>query len=325
MRRVMARRTAFRRVLLLFGLGTMLAALLRLAPVSHAQTGNYSLRFFGNGINDIDRVKIQIDDPANTNPGPPADVGATDFTIEFWMKARGSDNTASAVSCGVNINWIYGNIVFDRDRYNQDRKFGISVADGKLVFGVSGNGTGDRTICGTANVLDEQWHYVAVERRRSDGWIWLYVDGLLQAQADGPDGDISYPDDGVPGNFCGGPCVNSDPYLVIGAEKHDAGPTFPSYNGWIDEIRLSNMLRYSSNFTRPSQPFTTDSNTVALYHLDGGPGNCTGTVIDTSGASGGPSNGLCKYGGLPNAGPVYSTDNPFNTFNYGVFLPVILK
>lgn len=227
------------------------------------------------------------------------------------MKARAEDNNAPATSCGSNINWIYGNVVFDRDRYNQDRKFGLSIAGGVFVFGVSGEGTGDLTICGSANVLDNQWHHIVVQRRRSDGQMWLYVDGAQQSTANGPGGDISYPDDGVPGNYCGGPCTNSDPFLVIAAEKHDVGPAYPSYNGFIDEVRLSNITRYDTNFTRPSAPFTSDGNTVALYHFDEGPaGACTGTVLDSSGAAGGPSDGVCRYGGGGAAGPEYVADTP---------------
>ena len=268
------------------------------SPASgYGQAGpaGYALRFHGNGANDIDRVKIQIDDPATTTPGPPADIGATDFTLEFWLKATAAENSASAVLCGANDNWIYGNIVVDRDRYNQGRSFGLSIAGGVVVFGVRGDGTGSRTICGATNVLDGQWHHVAVQRRRADGWLWLYVDGRLEAQADGPDGDVSYPDDGVPGNFCGGPCVD-DVYLVFGAEKHDAGPQFPSFAGWLDEVRLSNVLRYTVDFTRPSAPFVTDLNTVALYHFDEGSGD---VITDSSGAAGGPSNGVRRFGGVP--------------------------
>ncbi len=268
-----------------------------------------SLRFYGNGVAapDLDRVKIRIDDPANTDPGPPADIGAGDFTIEFWMHATGADNPSPQVDCGSNINWIYGNIILDRDRYNQDRKFGVSVAGGRVVFGVSGEETGDFTICSSSGVLDDNWHHIALQRRRSDGMIWLYVDGQLEAMADGPDGDISYPDDGIPGNHCGGPCVNSDPFLVIGAEKHDAGAAYPSYRGLFDELRLSTSLRYSSSFTPSSNPFTTDDLTAALYHFDEGAGD---TLFDVSGVVGGPSHGIRRYGGSP-AGPIWSNDSPF--------------
>jgi hypothetical protein len=280
--------------------------------VVNQSSQDFALRFFGNGINapDLDRVKIQIDDPLTITSGPPADVGALDTTVEFWMRGLASENSAAAVVCGANNNWIYGNIIVDRDRYNTDRSYGISIAGGRVVFGVDGDGTGSQTICGTSSVLNNQWHHVTVERRRSDGWMWLYINGNLEAQADGPNGDISYPDNGVPGFFCPAPgqsgpgttqCVNSDPYIVIGAEKHDAGSTFPSYSGWFDEMRISNSLRYSANFVRPTAPFTTDATTAALYHFNEGSGD---VITDTSGASGGPSNAVRRFGGTP-AGPAW--------------------
>ena len=269
-----------------------LSAVFFLALTPAAVSAASSLRFHGNGSGDIDRIKIPVDDPANSDPGPPADVGAADFTIEFWMKAAAADNTAAPVTCGSNAAWVDGNVLVDRDRQGADRKFGVSVAGGKLVFGVSGDGTGDLTICSARSVLDARWHHVAVERRRSDGWMWLYLDGVLEAQADGPDGDVSYPDDAAPAD-------PNDPFLVFGAEKYDAGP---AYGGFLDEIRISSVLRYVSGFTRPKSPFTPDASTAALYHLDEGVADAIG---DSSGASGGPSNGTRGFGGSP-AGPEWT-------------------
>jgi LasA protease len=74
----------------------------------HTYYGNaldYSLRFFGNTSSDFDRLKIPIDDPARTNPGPPLDLGFHDFVVEWWMKANPSDNSAPAIACGANDNW----------------------------------------------------------------------------------------------------------------------------------------------------------------------------------------------------------------------------
>jgi hypothetical protein len=261
---------------------------------------NQALRFYGNGTGDIDRVKIRIDDPSNSNPGPPADIGATDFTIEFWMQANATDNGAPAVTCGNNVNWIWGNIILDRDRFNQERAFGVSMAGGRIVFGVTGDGTGSLTICGMSRVDDGVWHHVAVTRSRATGGLRIFVDGRVDASAAaGPTGDISYPDDGVSGNFCNGPCTNSDPYLVIGAEKHDAGP--PAFTGVLDELRLSTVLRYTSSFTRPAARFQRDASTVALYHFDDGSGDA---IRDSSGAPGGPSDGVRRFGGSP-AGPIW--------------------
>jgi hypothetical protein len=269
---------------------------------------SFSLRFFGNGVNDIDRVKIRIDDPTlAADPGPPVDVGAEDFTIELWLRGLVADNQAGAIGCGANYNWIFGNIVLDRDRYNQGRAFGISLGEGRVVFGVQ-NALGEaRTICGSQDVLDGAWHHVAVQRRRSDGRLWLFVDGQLEEESDGPNGDISYPDDGIPGPHCGGPCDQSDPFIVLGAEKHDAGPSYPSFNGWLDELRLSSSLRYTAPFVRPGAPFAPDITTVGLYHFDEGTGNAVG---DSSGATGGPSDGVRRFGGTPQ-GPLWSLQTPF--------------
>jgi hypothetical protein len=278
------------------------------AEVPDASAGaGRSLRFFGYGRADADRLKIRVDDPRTAAPGPPADLGSTDFTIELWMRGRRTDNGSRAVTCGRNVAWIEGNILVDRDRFNRDRKFGLSVAGGRLVWGVSGDGTGDVTICGSRDVLDDRWHHVAVQRRRSDGRLWIFVDGALDAEGDGPDGDVSYPDDALPGPFCGGPCDFSDPFLVIGAEKHDAGDAYPSFSGFVDELRLSTTLRYTAPFSRPSGPFVPDAATAALYHLDEGEGLA---ARDTSGAVGGPSDGELRVGG-PARGPQWSPETPF--------------
>ncbi|HSC06259.1 MAG TPA: hypothetical protein VLD59_05495, partial [Steroidobacteraceae bacterium] len=53
-----------------------LLGLAALAFIDTAQAG--SIHFFGFGDNDLDRVKIRIDDPGNNNPGPPADIGVGD-------------------------------------------------------------------------------------------------------------------------------------------------------------------------------------------------------------------------------------------------------
>ncbi|MBL9021381.1 MAG: hypothetical protein JNL21_04245 [Myxococcales bacterium] len=93
----------------------------------------------------------------------------------------------------------------------------------------------------------------------------------------------------------------------IAAEKHDAGPAYPSFAGTIDELRLSRVVRYAGPFTPVPSPFVSDPDTVALYHFDEGAGS---VAFDSSGFPGGPSDGVLNVGGTPQ-GPVWSNETPF--------------
>lgn len=261
-----------------------------------AAASGTALRFYGNGRGDIDRVKIPVD------PNNKIDVGAADFTIEWWMKASSQDNRATTACNSGNDSWINGNVIIDRDIYfdGDFGDYGVSIMNGRLAFGVNNGSTGV-TICGQTAVTDGAWHHVAVSRRRSDGFLWLFVDGRLEASVNGPDGDLSYR------NSRGTNFPNSDPFLVLGAEKHDAGSAYPSYSGHMDELRISNNVRYASAFTRPNSLFTVDTNTLALYRFDEG----SGTTITDSATS--PVNGVMRVGGTP-TGPVFvASDLTFST------------
>ncbi|MCS6908789.1 MAG: hypothetical protein RML93_13040, partial [Anaerolineales bacterium] len=67
----------------------------------------YSLRFYGNGVNDIDRVKIPV---VSGNTSLPVNIGAADFTIEFWLRFVANQNQSGPCGEG-NDTWIYGNIL----------------------------------------------------------------------------------------------------------------------------------------------------------------------------------------------------------------------
>jgi hypothetical protein len=49
------------------------------------------------------------------------------------------------------------------------------------------------------------------------------------------------------------------------------------WNGNIDEVRISSSARYTSGFTAPSGPFTNDSDTILLAHMNGTDGSTTFT------------------------------------------------
>lgn len=284
----------------------------------HNLTGlsqNYCLRFFGNGSNDIDRVKISID-----NPEKPVDVGEN-FTIEFQIKADLANNPNGAQATeGANDDWTLGHVIIDRDIFgNGDYgDYGISLVNGKIAFGVN-NGNQSYTIISNSNVADNQWHFVAVTRQQNNGELKIYIDGILDKSIiTNVTGDISYR------NQRNTSWIN-DPYLVIGAEKHDYdAQNYPSFNGFLDELRISNIVRYTTAAYLPILRFQDDSNTVGLYHFDEG----NGTIVhDSALIAGNQSHGIINFGGNP-YGPLWvindistSISIPSSTFNHFLLYP----
>jgi hypothetical protein len=268
-------------------------ALVLLAATAAAPAQAGSLRFLGNPLVAGDRVEIPLDAPPR-----PVDVGG-DFTIELFVRAAPGSNPVAEACSAANDRWIFGNILLDRDVFGAGDAgdWGVSLMRGRIAFGVSVGGAG-ATACGTTDLRDGQWRHVALTRSASTGALRVFVDGQLDGQASGAPGDASYRD----GRATAWPA--SDPFLVLGNEKH-FGPE--AFAGWLDELRISRVIRYAAAFAPPTTPFAADADTAALYSFDEGAGS---TLADRSGAAGGPSNGLLRTGGNP-AGPQWSTDTPF--------------
>jgi hypothetical protein len=66
--------------------------------------------------------------------------------------------------------------------------------------------------------------------------------------------------------------------IIIGALSETGGD---SMLGYIDEVRISNIARYTSNFTPPSAEFNNDANTLFLMHFNGTNGSTTFTDDNT--------------------------------------------
>jgi hypothetical protein len=270
-----------------------LLAMALIAPLAFAQDSDtgYALRFHGTGTGDIDRVKIPLSSAVN--------VGA-DFTIEFFMRVEPGENSSGACVTGES-GWINGNIILDRDVFGAGDygDYGLSffAEDGVVAFGVSRGNSGD-TLCGATGIADGEWHHIAVTRDGTTGVLTLFVNGILDSSASGPAGDVSYRN----GRSTQWP---NDRFLVIGAEKHDYDRSaYPSFSGWIDELRISSVVRYKADFVPPTEPFTTDDDTVGLYHFDEGDGD---QIADASGTG---SHGTRRAGGVSLA-PEWSDQTPF--------------
>jgi Concanavalin A-like lectin/glucanases superfamily len=266
-------------------------------PANDASAG-YALRFQATGGGEFGRVRTPIE------PNVPLDVGG-DFTVEFWMRAEPGVNAGGSCQAG-DDGWRDGNVIVDRDLVGapDNGEWGVSLSGGRIAFGVATT-RGSQTICGLIDVADNRWHHVAATRRSADGQLRIYVDGTESAQGSGPTGDASYRD----GRDA--PLSGLDPLLLLGGPKQEDGQAPPGFDGWIDEFRVSNRVRYTSPFDRPPGPWVTDSDTVALYHFDEGPsGPCSSTVLDSSGHG---THGQCRQGAAGSPTPLYVTETPFTT------------
>jgi hypothetical protein len=263
-------------------------------PASAA--AGFALRFQATPGGEMGRVRVPID------PQVPLDVSG-DFTIELWIKAEPAGNAGGSCQAGED-GWRYGNVIIDRDLTGtpDNGEYGLSLSGGRIAFGVATT-RGSQTICGLIDVADGRWHHVAATRRSADGQLRIYVDGTESAQGAGPTGDVSYRDGRE------SPISALDPLLQIGGSKAEDPQAPPGFAGWIDDLRVSNRVRYTAPFDRPTTPWVTDADTVALYHFDEGPvGPCTSSVQDSSGNN---TNGQCRQGGTSAPTPAYVADTPF--------------
>ncbi len=129
-----------------------------------------------------------------------------------------------------------------------------------------------RTVAPTTQYSLNQWHHIAATYNGSI--MRLYVDGV-QAGTRTQTGNID---------------------AATGALTIGASGTSNYFTGKIDEVRISNIARYSANFA-PLKVFTTDANVRALWHLNEGGGTVAG---DATGVN---------NGSLINA-PTWTTDVP---------------
>lgn len=102
------------------------------------------------------------------------------------------------------------------------------------------------------------WYHVAI--CRGSGTTRLFVDGVQR-------GSFSDTLNYVQGNS----------NLYIGGWWNNSS-TASGFNGYIDEVRISNSARYTSGFTPSAAAFTNDANTILLLHCNGA--NLTTRFLD---------------------------------------------
>ena len=104
-----------------------------------------------------------------------------DFSISFWIKS-----SAEAIE---GIQWYEGFGLVDGEMRGYAPDYGVSLLNGKIAFGI---GNADTTIQSKTSVNDNKWHHVTAVRYWK-GKMLLYIDGVLEAETDGPSGTRGIP------------------------------------------------------------------------------------------------------------------------------------
>lgn len=172
------------------------------------------------------------------------DFTANDFTWECWFYNQGQVNRHMAgISGDSNLATM--------SLYHQ----GTTV---RVYAGLSGGGWqwnyGLTGFTGTAG--SPVWEHIAITK---EGNTWKgFVNGGSPVTM-----------------YSTGYTMTASKYVSIGGVKNNGG--WEAWPGYIDEMRVSNNIRYTTSFTPSTSAFVNDSNTVCLLHCDGSNGGTTFT------------------------------------------------
>lgn len=164
--------------------------------------------------------------------------GTGDFTIEFWYRPNAKSQSYPIVLTNKN-GFSAGNIVFhDRhDSYNT-----------KLTVWIYNLSNSVPQFTATTSTVNGTWYHIALSRSGTS--LKFFVNGTQE-----------------------GSTVTTSANLDTGATTEPYYISYPGssseFNGWVDEVRVSNTARYTGNFTVATTPFVNDNSTLLLLHMNG--------------------------------------------------------
>ena len=170
------------------------------------------------------------------------DLGTGDFTMEAWIYLTASGSWRAVLGSG---NW--------GGPSTYDWTWDVNAGDNKLRFNMY-NGSTESGVNMTTAIVNSTWTHVAVVR--SGGTLKQYLNGTVNGTTLSSTHDIT-----------------SHGVVYIGNQSRGV-----PWQGNIQEVRISNNARYTSNFTSFGQDggtiaspsnFTSDANTKLLVHGSG--------------------------------------------------------
>jgi hypothetical protein len=157
----------------------------------------------------------------------------------------------------------------------------FEINGGRLTFWLSTT-QGWQSVQHTTVLQAGQWYHVAATS--SSGSARVFVNGNASTAA-----NVSP--------------LTQGPWLRLGGL-----PGYSFFNGSLDEVRISNVVRYTATFTPPTAPFAVDANTIGLWHLDEGSGQ---VPVDSS--SSGNNATLGSTSGSGSDDPTWVVGYPFTS------------
>ncbi len=165
-------------------------------------------------------------------PSSTVALGQGAFTIESWFNADRFDGRTGLLC------------------KTEGSEYGIFVTDARPTFSVHLDGEYVTIRAPQAALMTDRWHHIAGVYDGQE--VRLYVDGQVVARKPGS-----------------GKRDTNDLPLMIGADvNRDGLPTSP-FTGEIDEVRLSNIARYSGDQFTPARWHRPDDRSVLHYRMDG--------------------------------------------------------
>ena len=184
-------------------------------------------------------------------PMSPSLSNFTDYTMEFWYYETGGHGSDEM---------IVGTEFFSGNRYGIYSfvdGYWPYIRDNSTFLGLGYNGSNPNA--GISYNMNE-WNHIAITY---DGSTFRFF----------VNGQLSYSESGTVSGF--GPLTED---LVINRHTWNSGSS-SRLAGQLDELRISDIARYTSDFSPPEYEFQNDLNTKGLWHFNEGSGS---NVYDAS-------------------------------------------
>jgi hypothetical protein len=170
-----------------------------------------------------------------------------DFTVECWFRTTAKTNSFPTLLSNCPSNSALFNSTSNvwelMDRHNSFNTK-LTLFTSSYFF----SGTNSPILVSSTSISNNTWYHVAITRSGNTWTMWL----------DGNSEDTR----------TSSLTLDNGTTREIGIGKGDSGSQ-TNYNGHLDEIRFSNVARYSSAFTpNANGPHINDANTVLLVHTD---------------------------------------------------------